>query len=56
MVSKKNAQDATARISKRMAVTEMENRGGGVNIAGVPLASGTLNVNMLRSRYGLSAG
>lgn len=56
MISKNNALGVIEIIPKRMAVTVMESRGGGVNLVSILLVSKTLAANRLGSRYGLSVG
>jgi hypothetical protein len=42
--------------SKRMVITAIESKGGGVILVGALSASGISNANKPGSRYGLSAG
>jgi len=42
--------------SKRMAITAIEDKGGGVILVGALSVSGIRNANEPGSRYGLSAG
>ena len=56
LIDKNDAPDVIARMSRGMAVTAIESKGGGVILARALSASGISNANKPGSRYGLSAG
>jgi hypothetical protein len=56
LISKNSAPDVVAMKSKRMAVTAIESKGGGVILVSDLLVSGIRHANKPGSRYGLSVG
>ena len=56
MINKNNAPDAIEKLSKRMAVTAIESRDGGVNLVSALLVSEIRSVDKPGSKYGLSVG
>lgn len=56
MISKNSAPDVIAMMSKGMAVTAIESKGGGVKLVSVLLVSEIRNASRPGSRYGLSVG
>ena len=56
MINKNNAHDVIATQSKRMVVTVMESKGGGVKTADALSAVEIASTNTPESRYGLNVG